>query len=122
MISEISFIIVICLRYVFGGQVAMDDIGSQYALVCMSLCMLEEVGGGYRVPCSITLCSIPWRQGLSLNVKLTEHCSPPVSTLQSAAVAGLLSKHCDPDSCVGVCTGSTLYTKPHLQPSRFLKG
>lgn len=54
----------------------------KYALVCMplcvSLCVLEEVGGGCHVPCSLLY---SWRQGLSLNVKLTEHCRPPVSTL-----------------------------------------
>lgn len=41
------------------------------------------------VPAPSLFTSFLWDGGLSLNVKLTEHGNPPVSTLQSAGATGL---------------------------------
>ena len=67
--QEDGWFIVICVR-------------EGYLHLCMRLCVCEEVRRGYQVFCSITLCLVPLRQSVSLNLELGRGAaciaSPPI--------------------------------------------
>lgn len=68
-----------------------------HACMCMSTCAYTDIGGGAWVSCSVTLCFIPMRQGLFMNLGLgwwlTSSSDPLFSVSHSA---GIIDSHIQP--------------------------